>query len=178
MHFRGSLVLPFILLFVLCSESSGVWLDVPFVKQKGKGCGAACISMVLQYWNQHNAEISQTVYDAERIMDLLFSKEADGIYATDMQKYFQNHGFRAYAFQASWSDLENHLQKGRPLIVCLTGDRKATILHYVVVAGIDADQGIIFINDPEERKLMKIDWAAFEKSWKAMNSWTLLALPR
>ena len=31
---------------------SGVWLDVPFVKQEKNGCGAASIAMVMQFWQR------------------------------------------------------------------------------------------------------------------------------
>ena len=34
----------------LAAERSGVWLDVPFVKQQKNGCGAASIAMVMRYW--------------------------------------------------------------------------------------------------------------------------------
>ena len=32
------------------AAGAGLWLDVPFVRQQANGCGAACISMVMQYW--------------------------------------------------------------------------------------------------------------------------------
>jgi len=36
---------------VLCAaDPSGIWLDIPFVKQEKDGCGAASIAMVMQYW--------------------------------------------------------------------------------------------------------------------------------
>src|ERR1043165_5812507 len=34
----------------LGTPASGVWLDVPFIKQEKDGCGAASIAMVMQYW--------------------------------------------------------------------------------------------------------------------------------
>ena len=34
----------------------GVWLDVPFIKQEKDGCGAASISMVMQYWNRDKSQ--------------------------------------------------------------------------------------------------------------------------
>ena len=50
-----------------------------------------------------------------------------------MKQYFENQGFRTYVFAAELEDLNHHLARGRPLIVCLENDA----LHYVVVAGID-----------------------------------------
>ncbi len=51
------------------------------------------------------------------------------------------------------------------------------LLHYVVVAGLDAEQGLVLMNDPAQRKLLKQDRASFEREWTAAGKWTLLALP-
>ena len=47
-----------------------------------------------------------------------------------------------------------------------------------MLAGFDSGQGWVLVNDPAQRKLLKLDRAAFEKGWKAAQNWTLLALPR
>lgn len=152
---------------------TGVWLDVPFVKQPEKGCGAATIAMVLRYWKQNNQSFS---IDPVQIQKVLYSKEAEGIYATDMEKYFLEQGFKTYVFRGEVSDLEQHLSKGRPLIVCLGQRHKP--LHYVVVAGVDLTEGVVLVNDPAERKLMKIPRDQFEQKWDVKNRWTLLAVPQ
>src|SRR6185437_7320853 len=45
-------------IFCLCgavfAQSSGVWLDVPFVHQEKDGCGAAVIAMLMEYWQSSN----------------------------------------------------------------------------------------------------------------------------
>jgi uncharacterized protein YvpB len=51
-------------------------------------------------------------------------------------------------------------------------------LHYVVVVGIDPEQDVVYLNDAAERKLLKQDRVSFEKQWKAVKQWTLLALPK
>ena len=147
------------------AESSGVWLDVPFVKQKRNGCGAASVSMVMQYWIRNGARIPQGDADASLIEQALYSREAKGIFGSGMRDYFERAGFRSFVLQAKWSDLEQHLLKGRPL-------------HYVVVAGLDGQQGFVLVNDPARRKLLKLDRAGFEEGWSATQNWTLLALPR
>ena len=101
---------------VLAADRSGVWLDVPFVKQEKDGCGAASIAMVMQYWLSKQASASTSV-DPLEIQRALYSKEGHGIYASDLEKYLQEHGFRTFAFQGTWDDLRQHLEKGRPLIV-------------------------------------------------------------
>lgn len=168
------------MLLCLCGElfassPSGVWLDVPFVKQEKNGCGAASIAMILQYW-QHEQSQAATA-NAEQIQQMLYSSKAHGIYASDLERYLDQHGYRTFGFRGQWSDLKEHLEKGRPLIVALKPPRQAEF-HYVVVTGLDWAQDLVLTNDPAERKLLKQTRFEFEKEWKATNNWTLLAVPR
>jgi ABC-type bacteriocin/lantibiotic exporter with double-glycine peptidase domain len=162
---------------VLAADKSGVWLDVPFVKQEKNGCGTASIAMVMQYWLKQQAK-TEADADPEAIQRTLYSKEGHGIYASDLEHYFQEHGFRTFAFQGSWDDLKQHLEKGRPLIVALKPAELNGELHYVVVAGLDWERGLVLVNDPAERKLLKQERSKFEKQWSAVGKWTLLAVPR
>ena len=162
---------------LFAADDESVWLDVPFIKQEKNGCGAASIAMVMQYWQRQQQHTLQPSADAEQIQRALYSSEAHGIYASDLEHYFQQHGFRAFAFRGEWNDLKEHLEKGRPLIVALQPERGAP-LHYVVVAGLNEQQGIVLKNDPAERKLLKQDRSDFEKEWKAAGNWTLLAVPQ
>jgi ABC-type bacteriocin/lantibiotic exporter with double-glycine peptidase domain len=151
----------------------GLWLDVPFVKQERNACGAASISMIMQYWSVG----APAVTDPLSIQGLLYSEEAKGIYASDMQKYLQEHGFSTFAFKGEWTDLQQHLAKGRPLVVSL-GSRAGSPLHYAVVVGLDWERQRVLLNDPARKKLVQMDRKRFEKSWRTTNYWTLLALPR
>jgi ABC-type bacteriocin/lantibiotic exporter with double-glycine peptidase domain len=169
------LVLLLLIGVLFAAESGGMWLDVPFVKQEKNGCGAASIAMVMQYWQRQ--QHGPATPDAEEIQRALYSSEAHGIYTSDLEGYFQQHGFRAFAFRGEWNDLKEQLAKGRPLIVALKPARGAP-LHYVVVAGLDEQQGIIVKNDPAERKLLKQDRSSFEKQWQGAGNWTLLAVPQ
>jgi len=157
------------------SSSSGVWLDVPFVKQGKNGCGAASIAMVLQYWQRQQGQNASA--DAGEIQQMLYSSKEHGIYASDLERYFDQHGFRAFAFHGQWSALRQHLEKGRPMIVALKPPSQGD-LHYVVVTGLDWAPDVVLTNDPAERKLLKRERADFEKQWKATGNWTLLAVPR
>ena len=154
-----------------------MWLDVPFIKQEQNGCGAATIAMVMEYWRQQPGQHLPAGPAPQQILDDLYAKEARGIYASEMESYFRQHGFQAFAFQGRWDDIEQQLQKGRPLIVALQpGSRSPR--HYVVVAGVDVEQGVVLTNDPAERKLLKQTRTNFEKAWKAAGNWTLLAVPQ
>jgi len=172
-----------ILLFCLCglpcaAEPPGVWLDVPFVKQERNGCGAASTAMVMQYWQRQRGQVADAGSDAEQIQRALYVAKARGIYALDLGRYLQQHGFRTFAFHGEWSDFRQHLERGRPLIVALKPDSLPGSLHYVVVVGFDEERSLIFVNDPAERKLRKQEWSDFEREWKGAGNWTLLALPR
>ena len=159
------------------AEGSAVWLDVPFVKQEKNACGAASIAMVMQFW-QHQQGLSPNAdADEARIQLVLYSSKAHGIYASDLQNYFHDHGYQAFAFQGRRADLRQHLEKGRPLIAALKPAVGAP-LHYVVVVGFDTEHRLVLLNDPAERKLMKRDVASFEKEWKGAGYWTLLAVPQ
>jgi predicted double-glycine peptidase len=156
------------------SDLPGVWLDVPFVKQEKDGCGAASIAMVMQYWRAQQGQPANQASDPIQIQRALYSPKAHGIYASDMERYFQENGFRTFTIRGEWEDLKQHLDKGRPLIVALKP--AAGALHYVVVTGLAADT--VTVNDPAQRKLLQQERATFEREWSAAERWTLLALPQ
>jgi ABC-type bacteriocin/lantibiotic exporter with double-glycine peptidase domain len=159
------------------SDVPGIWLDVPFVKQEKDGCGAASIAMVMQFWRQKAGQPVAEDADALYIQKMLYSSEGHGIYASDLEHYFQQRGFHTFAFAGEWADLKQHLEKGRPLIVALK-PRGGAPLHFVVVTGLDWDQKIVMVNDPAQRKLLKQDQSSFEREWSSAGKWTLLALPQ
>jgi ABC-type bacteriocin/lantibiotic exporter with double-glycine peptidase domain len=161
---------------VFAADPSGIWLDVPFVKQEKDGCGAASIAMVMQYWQAQPGRSGKPPAEAAQIQRALHSDAAHGIYASDMERYFQQNGYATHVFAGEWSDLKQHLGKGRPLIVALKPESIGP-LHYVVVAGFDEERQLVLVNDPAQRKLLKEDRSRFEQEWKGGGRWTLLALP-
>lgn len=161
---------------VCAAETPGAWLDVPFVQQARNGCGAASISMVMQYWERQRAGAVIPGSQVQEIQRALYSENDGGIRAFDMARYFEQHQFRAFPFTGNWNDVRQHLHKGRPLIVALKPSRLGP-LHYVVVAGLDETKKLILVNDPARRKLLQQDWSDFEKQWKGAGNWTLLAVP-
>jgi ABC-type bacteriocin/lantibiotic exporter with double-glycine peptidase domain len=161
---------------LFAAHPSGVWLDVPFVKQEKDGCGAASIAMVMQYWQLQQRRSGNPTAEAAQIQRALHSDAAHGIYASDMERYFQQNGYATFVFAGDWSDLKQHLEKGRPLIAALKPGSMVR-LHYVVVAGLDQERKLVLLNDPAQRKLLKEDRSRFEQEWKGAGRWTLLALP-
>jgi predicted double-glycine peptidase len=161
---------------LFAADRSSIWLDVPFVKQEKDGCGAATVAMVMQYWQSQQGRSDDPIIEAAQIQRDLYSDAAHGIYASDMVRYFQRNGYRTFAFEGAWSDLKQHLGKGRPLIVALRPGAMVP-LHYVVVAGLEEGRQLVLLNDPAQRKLLKEDRSTFELQWKDAGRWTLLALP-
>ena len=159
-------------------ETAGVWLDVPYVKQSEDGCGSAAISMLLQYWNAHGAGIDSERASASSIQKLLYSRKAHGIYASEMEGYLKDSGFRVFPLNGDWKDLLEQLKQGRPLIASLQPGSVRTPLHYVVVTGIDWQTDAVFINDPARGKLLRVAREDFEKQWRPNRNWMLLALPQ
>lgn len=146
-----------------------VMLDVPYVAQEKSGCGAAVIAMVLGYWEPARPARPAVIHQR------LYSREARGVLASGMQRYFREQGFRVFAFEGAWEDLRDHLGKGRPLIVALKPGRGD--LHYVVVTGIDAERELVVTHDPAVRRSVCQSRGDFERHWKGSHHWTLLALP-
>jgi ABC-type bacteriocin/lantibiotic exporter with double-glycine peptidase domain len=158
-------------------EKAGIWLDVPYVKQSEDGCGSAAISMLLQYWNAHGAAVGSRRADAAAIQKQLYSRKVRGIQASDMESYLKQSGFRVFPLNGDWNDLLEQLKQGRPLIASLQPASAKSPLHYVVVAGIDWQNGAVFINDPARGKLLRLAREDFEKQWRPNRNWILLALP-
>ena len=153
------------------AQATGVWLDVPFIRQAGgNGCAAACAAMVLGYWN--GAAVETTEPELRRALAQEVDRPAR---AGDLARALEARGFRVFTFAGEMQDIEEHLAKGRPLVL---GTRAGPRYHMVVAAGIDRSQGVLLVNDPAGRKLQKVDLSDFTRRWEATGRWTLLAVPR
>lgn len=164
--------------FVLAAPAQVAWIDVPFVAQSRDGCGSASISMILRYWEKQRGQTPPPSADSQKIQSALYSPARGGIPASMMRKYFQELGYRVFAFQAEWGDLEHHIELGRPLIVSLRASEPHGPLHYVVVVGIDPERGYVFVNDPAQQKMLRISREGFESEWSPTHNWALLAVPQ
>jgi ABC-type bacteriocin/lantibiotic exporter with double-glycine peptidase domain len=155
---------------------SAVWIDVPFVHQPSQGCAAASIAMVMEYWADQQKTDPGAGDNVAVIQHQLYSPRDHGVEAGVVTRYLHDHGFQVFQLLGNGSDLNEHLQKGRPLIAAIK-PRGQSELHYVVIDGIDLKRGLITINDPAERKLMTRELAGFESEWSATHNWLLLAVP-
>lgn len=152
------------------------WLDVPYVHQLESGCGAASISMVMQYWVRQQPQLDPAAADSDQIYKLLSPSPRKGISGQALKQYLGEHGFDAFIFAGELLDLQHHVEKGRPLVVCLAPKGAHAPLHYVVVVGF-ANSGVM-LHDPTRGKLIHEDVERFQRDWKVTGNWALLAVPR
>jgi ABC-type bacteriocin/lantibiotic exporter with double-glycine peptidase domain len=163
-------------LTVVTALAAGVpWIDVPFVRQVRAGCGPAAIAMVMQYWVRLQPQLNAVAADAEHINEAL-PASSRGTFGNDLKGYLEDHGFSAFVFSGEPKDVDHHLAKGRPLVVCLGPKGPDGPLHYVVLVGASADE--ILFNDSARGKLIRESRETFLEQWKATGNWALLAVPR
>lgn len=155
--------------------ANGGWLDVPFVAQGPGGCGPASADMIAAYWNARQALKPDPRSSAPAPSHFLTADPEKGVSGSALARSLKEAGYRTFVFRGEEADLEHHISRGRPLIVCLASGADES--HFVVVVGVDPGHSLIFLNDPAQRKLLAVPWSQFEKQWGASENWTLLALP-
>ena len=162
------------LLGVACCAAGGPPLDVPFYTQKKNGCGAASVAMLMRYWDDRRPGPPAVHPTPESVYELLYRREQKGILLADMKRYLEDMSFRVYTLRGRWEDVEEHLAKGRPLIVALKKGQ-ASAMHFVVVTGVGDE--FVWLNDPTRRKPSRLKRPEFEKRWAFAERWMLLASP-
>src|SRR3954467_1100924 len=100
-----------VLALAFAFAAPAMWLDVPFVRQSKNGCGPASVSMVVGYW--------QGTANPAQIERAIYSPGVEGAYAADIERYLRQEGFTVLTFRGEWADLEQHISKGRPVIISL-----------------------------------------------------------
>ena len=175
---RLFLALSLLLAAVLSAAgSAGLWIDVPFVQQTDRACGAANAAMLLRYWADKGFAIKGGDAELAALHRQLYSKEEKGTTGQSLKALLEDAGLRTFVFRGEYSDLEKHLAAGRPLIVCVDPPRGGTF-HYALAVGLDPETDTVLLNDPARKKLARYDRAEFLESWAATDNWTLLAVPR
>lgn len=160
------------LLAAICSGQPPS-LDVPFVQQQKNGCGAASVAMVMRYWSGHSATVPAIPSPLE-VYQRLYEPGLNGIQLAEMKRYLEEQGYQAYTLRGEWKDIEQHLAKGRPMIVALKpGARKP--VHFAVLAGAASDA--VLLNDPTKKKPGRMSRRKFEAQWSRAERWLLVAAP-
>ncbi len=150
-----------------------VRLDAPLIKQERQACGAASLAMVLEFWRAEAAKSGSAL--AEEIYAELRAGESGGVRLADMKSYLTGRGFHAFTVRGSGGLLEEHVGKGRPVIVGLRHGPKRD-LHFVVVTGFNGRS--FWVNDPARKRPQSVKKEKFEGWWKAGDGWTLIAVPK
>ena len=158
------------------SSADSPWLEVPFVHQVKAGCGSAAIAMGMQYWASRQPGLDAVAADAGRIDQVLLPGSTKGIQGQALKRYLEEHGFAAFVFSGEIRDLQQHLAKGRPVVVSLGLNGSRAPLHYLVVVGLK--DNAVLVNDPARGKLIGINLQRFLLAWKLAGNWALLAVPR
>jgi predicted double-glycine peptidase len=162
-------------LAALCAGSAPVpWLEVPFVRQTGAGCGAAAVAMVIQYWAGREPRFAPVAAETEGINEVL-RPVGRGIPGNELKAYLEARGFQVFIFKGGRADLENEFRKGRPLVVCFAPRGVRRPLHYAVVAGVD--ESAVWLNDPARGRLLREPFRSFLPAWNLTGNWSLLAVP-
>lgn len=132
--------------------------------------------MVMEYWARQEHRPAASDSQVASIQRRIFSPKQHGATPEAIENYFHSHGYLAFGVNGTWSDLQQQLSRGRPLIVALRPPGESQ-LHYVVIAGIDPARQLVMMNDPAQRKLLTQERQGFEKDWSATHDWMLLAVP-
>lgn len=154
------------------SAAANQTLDVPFFQQQKNGCGAASVAMVMHYWGRQMASTSPS---PERVYKRLYDEKRKGIPLSDMRRYLEESGFRAFTLRGQWEDVERNLAMGRPIIVGLRKKGSTKRMHFAVLVGADGDH--VWLNDPTRKKADRLKEPAFRKQWDLAERWMLLSTP-
>ena len=164
-----------LLAFGICSTLLAAMdqpLRVPFFSQEKNGCGAASVAMLVHYWAGVRPMLASP--PPEQVYRQLYNAGQNGIALADMRRYLEGLGYRAFTLRGQWSDLEQHIGKGRPVIVALKR-RNSGPLHFAVVIGLQADR--VWLNDPTRKKANRLKKTDFIRRWESGGNWTLIATP-
>lgn len=143
-------------------------LDVPYVPQQKDTCGAAALSMVLQYWG--------VAVTHDEVARELLRPELRGIAGSQLAGFAAARGLTAVAHEGDIDHLREHVGKGRPMIVAWAMGRGRH--HDVVVVGFDDDRRRVIVHDPARGAARAVDLDTFQRRWAGAGHWTLLVAPR
>jgi ABC-type bacteriocin/lantibiotic exporter with double-glycine peptidase domain len=152
----------------LRGEEGWLLLDsVPYVQQVSqKGCGAACLAMVLDHWGSASP--------VESLEQECFVEGENGIRASALRDAAKRRGLSAFLFDGSMADLRHELSRGRPVVVGLAkpnGDEFTA--HFEVVVGVHPGRKQVAALDPAIG-LTCDSFEGFECEWRLTKGVTLV----
>ena len=150
------------------SDARGALIDVPYLTQTESLCGGAALAMVMRYWGERDVF-------AEDFANLI-DRDAKGIHTSKLLDAARSRGWRATELAPGANSVDamrDALRHGQPVIALIEDRPKA--LHFVVVAGANADS--VVLHDPARSpyRVMKIQ--EFEKRSAAADHWMAIVRP-
>ena len=140
-------------------------LDVPFLAQTEALCGGAAAAMVMRYWGAATTR-------PEAFADLVDSSRG-GITTGALVGRLRTLGFQALPFRGEATLVQDHLERGRPVIALI--EASPARFHYVVVVAWRGDR--VLLHDPALGPFRAEDAATLRRQWSGSDHWALLALP-
>lgn len=138
----------------------------PVRQQRENDCGPACLTTVLRAWDQ--------AVTLDELVKACPPREGGGVTAAALRAEAKKRGLKAFAIEGTLDDVEEHLAKGRPLIVGLVKrDLFGSRAHYEVVAGLAQDRSYLVLIDPA-RGWMRESKKAFLREWESSGRVLLL----
>ena len=134
---------------------------VPYEKWLERNyCGPACLSMVLNFWDEARS------FTQQKISDEIFDPASQATFNSEMVLYPRTRGFESYSFQGNLRILKDAVEKDVPVIVLTKAIKQLAVGHYRVVIGFDEEDDLIIFHDPllGERNAMKA--RNFMKVWE------------
>lgn len=150
---------------------------VPFERWLERNhCGPACLSMVLNYWDDARSFSQRTITNE------IFDAENQATYNSEMVLFPRSRGFESYSFQGNLRILKDVVAKDIPVIVLTKTLKQVPVGHYRVVIGFDEEDDQIIFHDPllGERSAMKV--RNFRKVWELgkgrnQSRWMMAVVP-
>lgn len=140
-------------------------LDVPFVTQTEALCGGAAISMVMRYWGAVDVQAADfaTLVDDSR----------GGIATGELLTAARARGFRAWGIRGTPELVQEHVSRGRPVVLLIRSG--AAAYHYVVVVAWQGEN--VIYHDPAVGPFRVAPAASLIGHWEPAEYWAMLILP-
>lgn len=155
---------------------------VPTVAQTDKySCGHACLASVAIYYDVPFEMVEERI--------LLGAEQERALSAGELVRAAESLGLVAFAYEGTFDDLQDNLQKNRPILALInappkvanypafewfveTGAGSSALPHWVVVVGLGPDAEVI-IHDPN-KGLLEISKDSFDKQWSKQSRMAVL----
>lgn len=151
----------------------GEWIraaPTPVVVQRAHtDCGLAALAMMAGAWGHSWSvdEMARHVKPTEK-----------GVKLGALRDLARTRGLQAFVVRGRIRDLENELEKGRPVLLglVLPFDQRTNLHHFEVAIAMNPRDGTIVTLDPATGDMMKRSRAVLDREWKLAGYATLVVV--